>query len=293
MKNRQKQISPRVLILGGNGQLGSDLTDLFGEDAIGLTHREIEVTDEKSIISNINKYNPQIIINTTAYHNVDLCEQNPREAFSVNAVALFYLSKICTQRKIKLVHISTDYVFDGKKKRPYREDDQTSPLNIYGISKMAGESIVKNYCPYGYIIRTCGLFGKTPCLAKGTNFVLAMLKIAKEKGKVSVVNDQIVSPTYVYDLARQIKVIITKAKPGLYHVTSKSSCTWYDFAKEIFRLSNTKVKLIPIKTDIASFPVARPLYSVLSHSKINRLKINIMRPWKSALKDYLSQMELD
>jgi dTDP-4-dehydrorhamnose reductase len=219
-----------VVVIGANGQLGADLIAACasrGLPAVGLTHADIELTDAASMASVLERAHADTIVNTAAMHNVEACERDPALAFAVNAIGARHLALAAAHRHAVLVHISTDYVFDGAKHHPYVETDAARPLNAYGVSKLAGEHFVTALAPKHFVVRTSGLYGANPSRAKagGLNFVKLMLKLAREKGRVRVVTDEIVTPTYSADLAEQILDLAETASYGTYHATSGGSCS--------------------------------------------------------------------
>lgn len=284
----------KILLIGANGQLGCDLQkSLNHHDLIPLIHQDIEVADFNSIKENILKYEPKIVINTSAFHKVNICENEIEQAFKVNTYGVKYLAQICNEHNCTLVHFSTDYVFDGKKNTPYTENDLPSPLSVYGISKLAGEYFVLNFCKKYYLIRTTGLYGVAGCSGKGGNFVQLMLKLAKKGKDIKVVNDQILTPTSTKELAEQIGKLIETGYYGLYHITNNGECSWYEFAKAIFEIKGLKPNLEPLTTEQffveADFmPAQRPQYSVLGNYNLKRINLDNMSHWKIALKNYLS-----
>jgi len=281
----------KVLIIGADGQLGTDLTKVIPKkEIIPLTIKDIDITDENLTRKVVLKHSPDFIINTAACHNVDECEDNDDKAFKVNAIGVKYLALAAKESGGVLVHISTDYVFAGDKNEPYVEEDTPSPKTVYGISKLAGEYYVRYLLNKYFVIRTSGLYGVAGCLGKGrTNFVENMLKLAKQKDKLEVVGDQIVSPTYTLDLARKINELMRTEKYGLYHITNNGQCSWYEFAKKIFELTGTKIKLE--KTTSADFKAKawRPLYSVLKNKRLEDLGMDDLRLWEDALQAYLRE----
>lgn len=228
---------------------------------------------------------PDIIINTAAFHNVPECEKNPEKAFLVNSVGVKNLVDICRENNITLIYISTDYVFDGRKNSPYDEEDIPNPLNVYGVSKLAGEFLAKKTEKH-YIIRVASLFGISGCRAKGgSNFVKTMINFAKTRERVEVTSNIICSPTYTLDAAFKIREIVEEKFPyGVYHVTNSGSCSWYEFAKEIFRLIGANIEVKERIESEESAGVKRPLYSALTSKKLKPL-----RHWKEALKAYLEE----
>lgn len=279
----------KVGIIGSKGQLGSDLARTFCFSEVYkialFPHESFDVTNRKDY-RQLN--NVDIVINTAAYHKVDEVENNPAKAFSINAVANKHLAEYCAVRDKTLVFISTDYVFGGDRSRklPYTEKDKVCPVNTYGISKATGEMFVRSIAPKHYIIRTSGLFGVEGASGKGGNFVETMIKLAKKRKLVSVVNDWL-CPTYTKNLAEQIEILIQTNKYGTYHAVSEGGCSWYEFTKEIFKLKNFDVEL-KSKPHWENYSmVERPEYCVLKNAKLNKLGINNMKHWKDALKDYL------
>jgi dTDP-4-dehydrorhamnose reductase len=274
----------KTLIIGSNGQLGCDLTEVFSADEIvPLTHDDIDIADMERSRKVLESHHPGVVINTAAYHNVPECERHPETAFLVNSVGLKNLSEICHDHRITLVHISTDYVFDGKKNTPYNESDIPDPLNTYGVSKLAGEYFVRRVENH-YVIRLASLFGKAGCRAKGGgNFVKTMLHMARTKDKVQVTSNIICSPTFTRDAAAKIKELLSRNYPsGIYHAANGGSCSWYEFALEIFSLAKIKIDVEPRTEDEIEGGVRRPLYSPLTSEKIKP-----GRNWKDALKAYL------
>ena len=276
----------RVAVIGASGQLGSDLVKVF-EDVIPLTHKDIEVTDFASC-EILKELKPDVVINTAAYHKTDECEENPEKTFLVNAIGARNIALICREIRAVDVYISTDYVFDGSKKEPYTEEDVPNPINVYGISKYAGE-ILTRYIDKHYIIRVSSLFGVAGASGKGGNFVETMIKKAKSGDEINLVNDITMSPTYTKDAAMIIKKIISNKLPyGIYHVSNDGCCTWYEFAKAIFEITGIDANLKPITSDKFPTKAKRPKNSALSIKKIKSYGIN-MRHWKEALKDYLKE----
>jgi dTDP-4-dehydrorhamnose reductase len=279
----------KILLVGADGQLGTDLGKVLDpKGVIPLTVSDLDITNHKSVNDVISKRSPEVIINTAAYHNVDLCEKEVERAFDVNTLGPKCLAEAAKSADAKLVHISTDYVFDGEKGSAYSENDVPNPKSAYGISKLAGELFVKYVMEKHFIIRASSLFGVAGCLGKGGgNFVEGMIKRGREKGEAKVVTDQVSSPTYTLDLARKISDLIKTDHFGLYHVTNKGECSWYDFAKKIFELAGIKVKLGKTTSSEWKAPAHRPKYSVLKHQKLIDLGMDDMPHWEDALKAYL------
>ncbi len=282
----------KILLIGANGQLGSDIAKiLHSEEVLPLAHADIEIAEEASVRSKIEDYSPDVVVNTAAYHRAADCEKNDLESFRINSIGAKNLAIACKKSKAILVHISTDYVFDGKKKEPYVESDSPGPLSVYGISKLAGEYYVKYLCPKHFIVRTSGLYGSAKCRAKGGNFIDLMLRLAKEQDEIEVVNDEILTPTYTLDLARKIRDIIQTDYFGLYHITNNGSCSWYEFAEKIFEFYHMKVNLKAVSAERFPSGVKRPHYSVLRNYALEKIGMDDMRRWDAALKAFLSGKE--
>jgi len=288
----------KFLVLGSNGQLGKDLIKILKsrkEEFVGLTHNDIELKDYMAVRKIIKEIKPEIIINTAAFHNVDLCEENPIEAYSINSQAVYNLAEICKDNNTSLVHISTDYVFDGKKEKgfEYNEGDFPNPINVYGKSKLHGERVIKGITDKYFIVRTAALQGISQSSVKGRNFIETMMRLGNEKGLVEVVNDQFTSPTYTLELAGKIIDLSKTTEYGLYHLTSEGSCSWYEFAKEIFKRTGMNVKVIPINTREAekkfNYKAKRPLNTVLSNNHLKQIGIANMPHWKDCLSLYLKE----
>lgn len=279
----------KIAIIGANGQLGSDLVEVFSNQhaVIRLNHADIEVTNQDNVKSVLGELKPDIVINTSAYHNVPLCEQDPDKAFAVNGTGALNLARACTDINAALVHYSTDYVFDGAKKTPYSETDLTDPLNVYGVTKLAGEKFVLAYASKPYVIRVSGIYGKIPCRAKGGNFVTTMLKLAKEKPEVRVVNNEVLTPTPTSAIAASTLELISKDAFGLYHMTSEGSCSWYEFASAIWEIMDLKTPLYPASVTDFPLTVKRPFYSVLNNVNLKMVGIKDMPQWKDGLREFL------
>src|SRR6266705_2072442 len=279
----------KVFLIGANGQLGTDLRQLLKTENIQVvpfTHRELDIRDAETTARAIESHRPDFVINTAAFHKVEECEKQPAVSFEVNAIAVMNLAKACKQAGCVLVHFSTDYVFDGSKRRPYDEDDLPHPLNVYAVSKAAGELMIPFNTEAYFIVRTCGLYGVAGSSGKGGNFVETMLKKAAEGSQLRVVNDQVLTPTFTADLAQAVLRLIRSKRYGLYHLSSEGECSWYEFAKKIFELENIQVDLVPVTSDQFASPVKRPAYSVLGKGRAKALGI-VMPPWQEGLRGYL------
>jgi dTDP-4-dehydrorhamnose reductase len=281
----------RVLVNGANGQLGTDLCKALQQlEVIPLTHKDIEIADMDSVKQALNKYKPDIIINTAAYVRVDDCEIEQDKAFLINALGARNVAVVVQELGAKLVHLSTDYVFGGEaqpRTTPYTEFDTPIPLSVYGKSKLAGGNFVRHLCQKHFIIRSSGLFGVAGASGKGGNFVEIMLRLARERSELRVVNDQVFSPTYTKDLAQKIAQLITTEYYGIFHITNRGSCSWYEFAKEILKLANLKTRVIPITSNEYPQKARRPRFSVLDNYHLRLLGMDDMRTWQEALRNYM------
>ena len=271
----------RVLLTGAGGQLGLELAgDLPGrhhEDA-ALDRRGLDVADPEAVESAIDEHEPDTVINAAAYTNVDGCEEETDLAYAVNALGPRNLAQACERRGCDLLHVSTNYVFDGRDGRPYEPFDPPNPISAYGRTKLAGEEHVMRLTNRWYVVRSAGVYGR------GHNFVRTMLRVAGERDSLKVKDDEFISPTYARDLADGIAGIIEGGRYGLYHLTNAGSCSWYEFTREIFRLGNVGTELVPIPGSEYPLPAARPANGVLSS-----LGSFELRPWPVALADYLQR----
>ncbi|MBD3308024.1 dTDP-4-dehydrorhamnose reductase [candidate division KSB3 bacterium] len=280
----------QVAVIGANGQLGTELVEIMsrqGHDVLALSHADIEITDLESVQQILTSAKPDVVLNTAAYHVTPQCEQHTDIAFAVNARGALHLAKVCADLRSTLVYYSTDYVFDGAKQSPYVETDAPNPLNVYAVSKLAGEYFTLNYCPASYVIRVSGLYGKVPCRAKGGNFITTMIRLAQKKPEVRVVTDEILTPTPTAEIARKTLSILNSEQYGVYHLTCEGACSWYEFAREIFTRLNLQTPLYPATTADFPSPVNRPLYSVLDNQRFNRLDVEPMPHWREALQTFL------
>lgn len=276
-----------ITIIGSTGQLGTDLIKTLGHEheIKGLTHQDIEITDYNNCLI-LKKHNPDVIINTAAFHKTDQCEEELQKTFSVNAIGARNIAKISKEIRAITIFISTDYVFDGSKNEPYTEDDTPTPINTYGISKLAGELYTKQNQKH-YIIRLASLFGVAGASGKGGNFVETMIMKAKKNESITVVDDMWMSPTYTKDVAATIKKIVELKLPfGIYHAANQGYCTWFQFAKEIFKITGLNPTVEPVKTQQLKMKAERPKFSALKSIKLPRYGLQ-MREWKQALYDYL------
>jgi dTDP-4-dehydrorhamnose reductase len=283
----------KTIIIGANGQIGSDLVGVFrrrGAEVTGLTHQDIEISNAAALEARLAELAPQVVVNAAAFHNVEACEADPQSAFAVNALGARNLAGASLRNPFRLIHISTDYVFDGRKNQPYTEEDCPRPLNCYGNSKLSGELFIQAIAKDYAVVRVSGLYGSAPCRAKkGLNFVKTMLKLARERGEVKVVTDEVVTPTSTRAAAEQIAALAGAPDSGLFHATPQGQCSWYEFAEAIFQYTGTVVKLLPAKS--ADFPgkIPRPVYSVLDNKHLRDCGLDIMPGWRECLKCYLEE----
>ncbi len=283
----------KIAIIGADGQLGTDICKVLTAahiDFIGLTIKDIDITNMEAVQGVFSQIKPQLVINTAAFHDVPRCEKEPEIAFRVNGIGARHLAMACNDVDACLMHISTDYVFDGKKKAPYLETDCPKPLNVYANTKLAGEFFVESIAKKYFILRVSGIYGKAPCIGKGgNNFVELMQKLSKIKPEIRVVDDEFLTPTATVEIARQILKIVESNPPyGLYHCTAEGSCSWYEFAKEIFAITKPTMLFNKALPGEFKIEVNRPTYSVLENKHLKDQGINIMRHWKEGLREYLA-----
>lgn len=282
----------RIAVIGANGQLGTDLCAAFraaGDDIIELNEDRVDITRLGDLRAAVLGARPDVLINTAAFHHVEKCEADPARAFAVNADGAKNVALAAREAGCYLVHISTDYVFDGKKRSPYVETDPAAPLNVYGKSKLAGEEFVRATWGKALVLRTSGLYGKAPCIGKGgRNFVELMLKLAKERDEIRVVDNEVLTPTSAREVARQIVRLTRSPLYGLCHATCEGFCSWHRFAQEIFAIAGLKVNLQVARPDEFPAKVPRPLYSVLENAVLKKHGLNVFRPWQDALREYLA-----
>ena len=269
----------RILVTGAKGMLGQDLCPALedcGYDVIETDIQTLDITDINQVKEFLEEESPDYVIHCAAYTNVDLAETEIEKAERVNIVGTANIAKICAEKNITLVYISTDYVFDGTKNSPYIPNDKPNPINVYGRTKLGGELAVQRYCEKYYITRTSWLYGH-----HGKNFVETMLSLA-EKPEIKVVNDQIGSPTWTMELCNGIiKLIENQAEYGVYHVCGSGKTSWYEFAKEIYNQTGLDVNIKPCSTEEFPRPAKRPKYSYMENN-------GMCRDWKAALKDYIN-----
>ena len=280
----------KIAIIGADGQLGSDLVKILeGNDVFPLFYPDFDITKPERTKNILSQLSLEFVINTAAFHRVDECEDDPVSAFEVNALAVRNLALICQELDLVLVHFSTDYVFDGKKETPYVEENPPHPLNVYGVSKLAGEYFVRTILKSFFLIRTCGLYGEAGCWGKGSNFVDTVISLGKKNDPIRIVNDQTVTPTSTVELALRIKELIQKQHYGLYHLTNEGQCTWFEFAETVFSLIGKSPKLLPVDSNSYGARALRPSYSVLKNRNAKKVGLSEFSHWEDALKQYLKK----
>lgn len=277
----------KIIITGGRGQLGRELAGVLleagGHEVISPGRQELDVTRMEEVIWAFKAFAPEVVIHAAAATNVDRCELDHDWAYLVNALGTRNVAAAAAVVGAKLVYISTDYVFNGRAGRPYTEFDTPDPINIYGKSKLAGERYAAELCPRYFIVRTSWLYGR-----HGKNFVKTMLDLAGKRDEIAVVDDQVGSPTYAGDLARFIAGLIETELYGIYHASNGGECSWFDFAREIFRLAGLDhVRVRPISSAELNRPAPRPAYSVLDNYCIRLQGLPDLRHWQEALLDFL------
>jgi dTDP-4-dehydrorhamnose reductase len=281
----------RVAVIGGNGQLGVDVCAAHaaaGNSVIPMTHGDVDIRDRDAVFRALESLRPDVVVNTAAMHNLEACEKEPDMAAAVNATGAINLAEAGRDLGFSLMHVSTDYVFDGRKGAAYVETDTPAPLSVYGKTKLEGEDGIRRTLPAHMIVRTSGLYGRAACRAKpGGNFVQLMLRLARERGEVRVVTDEVVTPTYTEALAQQMVRLQGAGRFGVYHATSQGETSWYDFAKAVFEISGVTVRMI--EAGVADFPqkAPRPKYSVLDNAALRSAGLDIMPHWRDALTAYL------
>jgi len=285
----------RIVILGGNGQVGSDLVQALREndvDPIALTRKELDITEKATLRGKLVEHQPDVIVNCSVYHPVDECETNPDLSFAVNAIAVRDLGLAAKDIGATVVHFSSDYVFDGELERPYVEEDTPTPISVFGASKVAGEQLLRAVLPRHFIVRTSGLYGLSGSRAKRGNFVETMLRLGKQDGSVKVVDDLRMAQTSTQNLARQTLALMQTDHYGTYHASDHGDYSWYQFAKKIFEFAGMNVTVTPVSWRTMTALAPRPRRSVLENRHLQSLGLDIMQPIDVALQGYLKAREL-
>jgi dTDP-4-dehydrorhamnose reductase len=282
----------RYVVIGATGQLGTDLVRTFGGSGqlTPLSTRDVDIRDAAATRSILEALRPTWVLNTAAYNLVDRAEEDGRSAFALNTEAVGSLADICQRIGARLVHFSTDYVFDGAKRTPYLETDPPRPLSVYGESKLAGERLALEHCERAVVFRVCGLFGLAGSLGKGKgNFVETMLRLAREGRPLRVVSDQVLCPSYTLDLARKVWAVLPRAAHPVYHLTNAGQTSWYDFARRSLELAGVTADLTAVTAAEYGAKARRPPYSVLAHANLAALGEDDLRPWGEALVAYVAE----
>ena len=274
----------KILITGSNGMLGHDLIEVLKDnhELILTTSKTLDITDKNHVIEFIGENKPDIVINSAAYTNVDGCEENQETAYSINGDGVRNLAEGCSKIDCPLVHISTDYVFNGKNTKPWVENDEIGPISVYGKSKLKGEEAILEILDKFFIIRTAWLYG-----INGGNFPKTMLELAKNHSEITVVYDEVGTPTYTTDLAKAISQLIETDYYGIYNITNSGSCSWCEFARYIFEIAGKDVKVLPVTASEFARPAPRPHYSVLENKNWIENGFEPLRSYKDAIKEYI------
>ncbi len=283
----------RLAVIGASGQVGSEIVAqarVAGFDVLALTHDQCEVTDPVSVDEALKTIGVHdMVVNTAAYHRVDECETQPERSFEVNSGGAFYVANAARSKGAGIVHFSTDYVFDGAKHEPYVESDAPNPLNVYGVSKLAGEMVIRDVNPAHYIVRISSVFGVAGSSGKGGNFVETMISKARDGEHLAVVEDMIMSPTFAGDAAHLLlQLLVKRAQPGVYHLANAGQCSWHEFASEILRLCRFDALPEAVAALTRPTPAKRPAYSALASEKLQKLRLT-PKSWREGLAEYLKR----
>jgi dTDP-4-dehydrorhamnose reductase len=277
----------RILLFGGGGQLGTEIRRLWPAEIAGPSHADVDITDSNAVEAAIEATSPDAVVNCAAFHHVERCEDEPHNAFAANALAVNVMAERCARRGIRFVTFSTDYVFDGTLGRTYAESDAPNPVNVYGVSKFAGELLVQRLRSDAFVIRTCGVYSTRTSTTKGYTFIDKIIGQARAGEPVRVVRDQVVSPTYAVHLAQAVaRLLESNASPGLYHAVNEGAVSWYDYASEALRVAGIDRAIEPASTKDMNSRVRRPAFSALENAKLHALGIS-MPDWRTGVADYL------
>ena len=285
----------RALVTGGGGQLASDLEEQLparGVEPRVLSRAELDITDDAAVERAFADVAPAVVYNCAAFHNLDVCEQEEDRSFEVNARAVKRLGQRCAETGAKLIHLSTNYVFDGRAPEPYSEDARPNPRSIYAISKLAGEQCALWYAPDALVVRTGGLYGLHGSASKGGNFVTRMVGRAREQGQLKMVADQRLSPTFTADLAAALIEAVEAGAGGIQHLTASGACSWFEFTEAIMEIAGIEVPIEQGTTTSVPGGVDRPLNGVLARDRADALGLTPLRHWRDALEDYMSRAGL-
>lgn len=279
----------RALVTGGGGQLASDLEEVLAArtEVVSLTRAECDVTDDAAVARALEGTRPDTVFNCAAFHNVDRCEREEDRSFEVNTRAVKRLAQGCAEGGAKLVHMSTNYVFEGKARGPYREDDRPNPRSVYAISKLAGEYAALAYSPDALVVRGAGLYGLHGSASKGGNFVTRMIERARERGELKVVADQRLAPTFTADLASALVAAADAGAGGTIHLTASGACSWFEFTEAILEIAEIEVPIEAVETTRPPGGADRPRNGVLARPAADALGLAPLRHWQDALADYM------
>lgn len=278
----------KILVTGASGQLGHDVCrelDRRGIENLGPSSREMDICNREAVYETLEGYMPDAVIHCAAYTRVDMAESEPERCWSVNADGTRNIASVCRKLNIKLLYVSSEYVFPGTGDSFYRTDDAANPRNVYGASKLAGELAVKSLLRRSFILRTSWVFGEN-----GGNFIKTVLRLSETRDKISVVCDQIGSPSYTADLAPLLCDMVLSEKYGVYHATNEGVCSRFELAQEIFRLAGRNIDLIPVSTAQFPSPAARPLNSRLDNSSLTNAGFQRLPDWHTALEAYIKKI---
>lgn len=277
----------RILLLGASGQLGSDIARLWKDPAVTLitaNRLAADVTDGDAVLALVEKTRPEVVINTTAFHNLPVCEQDPETCFRVNVIGGWNVARAAAQHGAAIVQFSTDYVFDGSKGTPYLEEDARRSVNVYGASKIATEDVVRQANAEHLVVRVSGLYGLAGSAGKGGNFVETMLRLAREGNPINVVSDQVTAPTNTAEIAEALLPLVREGARGTIHLAAGEGCSWHTFAGAIFEIAGLSPDLSAVTTAQLGGPVTRPIYSVLGSARAPAL-----RHWRTGLERYMRE----
>jgi dTDP-4-dehydrorhamnose reductase len=284
------ELLERVLILGGSGQLGKDLrAALSAYQVTAPPHSQICVENADSLMAAFRRYRPTLVINTSAFHQLDACESEPARAYEINAFAVDRIASLCALSGAAFAHVSTDYVFGGDTSAPYGEGDAPRPICIYGLSKFAGEQLLQRHSDRWFIFRVSGLYGPSGTTNKGVTFIERVLRQAEQGQPLRVVDDVTFSPSYTIDVAASIRAIIERGAFGLYHLTNAGSCTWYDFAAQALSAAGFDTKITRAKDADFRGLAQRPMFTALRHDTLARNGFEELPDWRDAVHRYVRQ----
>lgn len=285
----------RVMVIGAGGQVGLDLVEVLvqcGEEVTALSRNELDITQSSALHEALARNRPDVVINCSVYHPVDECEAHPDRSFAVNAIAVRDLGLAARESCSAVVHFSSDYVFDGELDRPYGEEDTPNPISVFGVSKLAGEQLLRLVCPRHFIIRTSGLYGLAGSRVKSGNFVETMLRLGTRDGRVRVVNDLRIAQTYTRNVARQTLALIRSRRYGTYHASDHGDYSWYEFARKIFEYAGMKVEVVPVSRTEMPSVAPRPRCSVLENRRLKAEGLDQMQPIDVGLQGYLAARQM-